>query len=179
MAVVFTGSVINLVGGAAFTALLGWACVSDLRTRRIPNRLVLMLMVGGLLFSVLGHSGGPASAAFGVLVGLALWLPVYALGVLGAGDVKLFAAAAAWLGPQGALEAALLAALAGGVLAVFMVAASGSIRDLLQSVTLRLATRQWRPAHPAVAAHATTPLPYGIALATGALLAGWLPTLAW
>ena len=41
-----------------------------------------------------------------------------ALGVLGAGDVKLFAAGAAWLGPAGVWPATTYAALAGGVLAL-------------------------------------------------------------
>ena len=38
--------------GAVFALLLGAVCVSDLRTRRIPNRLVLVIAVLGIVVSV-------------------------------------------------------------------------------------------------------------------------------
>ena len=179
MDAVFSGSVIAMGGGVIFSALLGWACVSDLRTRRIPNRLVAVLAIGGLLFSLFAQRGGVPSAVAGLLVGFALWFPVYVLGALGAGDVKLFAAAAAWLGPRGAIEAAVLAAVAGGVLAVVMIASAGTVRETLRTLMLRLTTRSLRPAERVSAARDPRQLPYGIALAAGALLAGWLPTIAW
>lgn len=175
----FTGSVPGLLGGIVFTVLLGWACVSDLRTRRIPNRLVLALAVGGLLFAPFLLEGGLFRGVTGLLVGFALWIPLYALRAIGAGDVKLFAAAAAWLGPRGALEAAFLAAVAGGALAVLMAMHAGLLRHSLQLLMIRVATRTLRPAERVSAAHGRTQLPYGIALATGALLAGWLPTFVW
>jgi prepilin peptidase CpaA len=104
----------------AFTLLLAYACLSDLRTRRIPNALVITLMILGLAFST---GAGPfpeglVHGASGVLTGLVLWLPFWLLGWLGAGDVKLFAGAAAWLGPWGALEAAGIGALVGAAMAV-------------------------------------------------------------
>ena len=86
MDAVFSGSVIAMGGGVIFSALLGWACVSDLRTRRIPNRLVAVLAIGGLLFSLFAQRGGVPSAVAGLLVGFALWFPVYVLGAATAHD---------------------------------------------------------------------------------------------
>ena len=49
------------------------------------------------------------------LLGVALFFPFFALGGMGAGDVKLLAALAAWLGPIDAVYMAIFTAMAGGV----------------------------------------------------------------
>ena len=59
-----------------------------------------------------------AFAAAGWATGLALFVPLYALGGMGAGDVKLLGAIGAWLGPMGAVWTGLYGAIAGGVLAL-------------------------------------------------------------
>lgn len=115
-----SGTTVQWVGGFVFAALLVAACVADLRTRRIPNALVLSLVILGVIVAIASRglvSGGGRSLA-GAGSGLAIWLPFWLLGMMGGGDVKLFAAGAAWLGPSGALEGALLAGLFGGVLSV-------------------------------------------------------------
>jgi prepilin peptidase CpaA len=102
-----------------YAALLLAAVVSDVRSRRIPNALTAALALLGLVFAFLGRGPANVGTAFVALgVGLALWLPFYLIGLLGAGDVKLFAAGAAWLTPFGALRAAAFAALIGGVLGI-------------------------------------------------------------
>lgn len=109
-----------LIARTAFLALLGAAVWWDVRARRVPNALSLTLAALGLTVSVAGVAGAPrpgtAAAALGV--GLAVWLPFYLLRMLGAGDVKLFAAASAWLTPLASVRAAVGAALLGGVLGV-------------------------------------------------------------
>jgi prepilin peptidase CpaA len=59
-------------------------------------------------------------SAGGWATGIALFLPMFLLRGMGAGDVKLLGAAGAWLGPAGALWTALFAVLAGGVLALIV-----------------------------------------------------------
>lgn len=109
-------------------------------------------------------------------MGLIIWLPFWMLRMLGAGDVKLFAAAGVWLGPWSALEAALLAAAVGGVLAlgwlVWKRGAAGAARTLALWVGSMRATRS---VHPVVDARDTLRLPYGLALSAGALIVGWVP----
>ena len=63
---------------------------------------------------------GVGIAAAGWLAGAALFFPFFALGGMGAGDVKLLAALAAWLGPSESVWLAIFAAAAGGVLGVFV-----------------------------------------------------------
>ncbi len=109
---------------AAFLALLAAAAWHDLHERRVPNGLAAGIALGALLAGPLACSParGLGAALLGAAVGLLCWLPAWWRGALGAGDVKLFAAAGAWLGPALTWRAALLAALLGGVVAVAMAA---------------------------------------------------------
>jgi prepilin peptidase CpaA len=75
------------------------------------------------------------SALAGFTLGLVLLLPGHLIGATGAGDVKLFAALGAWLGPAGIGMAFLYTALAGGVLAVIV----ASRRRRLGTTLLRAA----------------------------------------
>jgi prepilin peptidase CpaA len=143
---------LQLAGGVVFVALLAAACVTDARERRIPNRLVVTLALLGVVYSVATAPWlvGAQRALLGALVGVAIWLPFHLMGWMGAGDVKLFGAASAWLGPAFALRASLLAALLGGVLAL---------------VWLARARLQANPGERR--------LPYGIAMAAALALAAW------
>lgn len=107
------------------------AMESDLRERRIPNLLVLLLLVAGLVLNVAGPDNGRAGpldrfpgalglagAAGGAVTGLLVFLPLYLLRGMGAGDVKLMAGLGSVVGPMEAVNLALSILLAGGCLAL-------------------------------------------------------------
>jgi prepilin peptidase CpaA len=107
--------------GVAVTAVV-W----DVATRRIPNHLTFGAALAA--FAAHGYAAGWAGAGAslsGWLVGAAFFFPVFALGGMGAGDVKLLAAVGAWLGPAAAAWVALYSGVAGGVMAVFVAVCSG------------------------------------------------------
>ncbi|HKT08532.1 MAG TPA: prepilin peptidase [Gemmatimonadaceae bacterium] len=159
--------------GCAFTLLLVLAIASDVRHRRIPNALVVATISLGIAFalSTLGVVRGSMVAAEGMVVGLALWLPWWWFGMMGAGDVKFFAAAAAWLGPRGALSAALVTALLGGVLGIAWVLARKLVRSSAGD------GRTVAAEEGAGARRATVTLPYGVAMALGLGVAAWIPLI--
>jgi prepilin peptidase CpaA len=166
-----------VVAGVLFAGLLTAVARWDIRSRRIPNRLVGALVVAGIgaAVTVLRDPVGLAGLVSGAALGLAMWGPFWLLRVVGAGDVKLAAAIGVWLGPAGVVEASALAALAGGVLALGVLARRGRLRALAVSLALWAgALRHGRVTKP-LANSATEVLPYGVALAVGAVLAGWLP----
>jgi prepilin peptidase CpaA len=166
---------VTSVAGAAFGILLGMACLMDIRERRIPNAVVVLLLVSGLGVAALRTPGWPALAGSlgGVATGLALWLPFWLMQMIGAGDVKLFAAASAWLGPRLAVEGALWAGLFGGVVAmVFMLRGQGIGFTILR---LGHAVRQPLILRDTSGAESSRRLPYGLALAAGAATAAWFP----
>ena len=116
---------------AALSLAMLIAVEADLRERRIPNVLVLVLLCAGIVLNVFGPANGDAgmfarfpgalgagAAMLGALVGLALFLPLYLLRAMGAGDVKLMAALGSFVGPVDALSLALCILLMGGVLGI-------------------------------------------------------------
>jgi prepilin peptidase CpaA len=100
---------------------LGAAAIIDLKTRRVPNALTLALASVGVVCAALGLSDITlASSLVGLALGFVLMLPGHFIGGTGAGDVKLFAAAGALIGPASIVVAFFYTALAGGVLALLV-----------------------------------------------------------
>src|SRR5512145_2918227 len=111
------------------------ACVTDIRSRRIPNVLTFGAAVAGLLFHLAtGGRDAGFDSAMGYLAGTALFLPFFLLGGMGAGDIKLLAALGAWIGPRDALWLAAYTSIAGGVLAVVLGLMRGYLRTALRNV---------------------------------------------
>ena len=105
--------------GLATALLVLVAALQDLRTRRIPN---ILLIVGCALGVVLnaweaGWNGLVLSVA-GLGVGLLLMLPGYLLRFTGGGDVKLLAAVGSLLGPGIIVYAFVFSIMAGAAVAI-------------------------------------------------------------
>jgi prepilin peptidase CpaA len=99
--------------------ILGMAAVIDLRTYTIPNWLTgPAILVGLSLHTFSDQMAGFVFSIEGVALGLAVFLIMYAVRWMGAGDVKLFAAVGSFLGPAQTLSAAMVIALVGGLLAL-------------------------------------------------------------
>ncbi|MHB8973488.1 MAG: A24 family peptidase [Pirellulaceae bacterium] len=110
------------------TIFLVVAAVIDGYALKVPNWLTFSMIVSGWVYSALAASGtgdpwyvGLGWSLAGMAVGLALLLPLYAIGGMGAGDVKLLAGVGAWMGVTHTLHAFCVTAIVGGVLAVAMV----------------------------------------------------------
>lgn len=169
---------LQLLSLSILAALLLAAVAFDLRRRRIPNALVLYGLALGLAFHAFAPAGqgllqggglGLAAALLGGLAGLALFLPFYALRMLGAGDVKLLAMVGVWLGAAAVLQAALWTVLAGALLSLAAMLATGSLRRVgrnLRALAARALPRATGRAIPHQAA-TTGRLPYGLAIAAG------------
>lgn len=170
-----------MLSTGAYLALLAAGMVTDVRARRVPNLLVVLLLAAGLLSATVGiaPAGTLVSATLGVGIGLALWLPFWLLGLLGAGDVKFFAAGAAWVGPALAWRSALLAALLGGVFALLVLAWRRGVRHALTSLVLQVRhARTFATSGADVAAltPAQRSLPYAVPMALALCVAALQPT---
>ncbi len=172
-----------LLPAILLAAVLACAVATDVRSRRIPNKLVLLGLLSGLalqatvtpgagLFSEPFGALGLLQGGAGMLVGLVLLLPMYALGAMGAGDVKLMAVIGTFLGPLEVLGAGLSSVLAGGVLALLVALFQGSLRKVTGNVKVMVLGSVLRgmsggsariDAPPA----ATGQLPYAVAIASG------------
>lgn len=130
---------VSLLPPIAVGAIGTIACGVDLATRRIPNWLTFSGALLGLAYhAVVGGASGSVFSLAGVAAGLVLFFPWFALGGMGAGDVKLLAALGAWLGPWGIVWAALYGTLIGGLMGVFVAAWNRYLLTAVQNVGLIL-----------------------------------------
>jgi prepilin peptidase CpaA len=136
------------IPAAALSSFLALAMARDLSERRIPNRLVGVYAVVGLGLGLV-FPPGPAGAVLGLATGFALLLGPFALGFVGAGDVKFLAVVGTFLGPARTLDALVLGMALGGLFAIPI-----------------LVRRRW---HDAAARTAT--IPYAVPLSLGTLAA--------
>jgi prepilin peptidase CpaA len=162
----------------ALLALVGIAVVTDLRERRIPNWLTGSGVLIGLTLAAIETGGFPTAALVGVVTALAIAFPLFALGGVGAGDVKLLAAVGAFVGPGGLLPVIIYGGLAGGVLALGSAVRRGVLVPVLVSslgLLLHLVTLGRRGERPTLATPGAHSVPYGVAIAVGAVAAWFFP----
>ena len=149
----------------------GTGAAVDLVTRRIPNGLVAVTAVVGLVAAAVGASDVSfGSSLLGLGVGIILMLPGHLFGATGAGDVKLFGAVGAVVGMERILWAFGYTAIAGGVFALIW----ALHRDRLGLTLRRVVGVLGRPgrARPTILSpRADNRFPYGPAIAVGSVLA--------
>ena len=152
---------------AVLPALLAAAAISDLMTYKIPNVITGGLILLFVAFLIVLALGGHAVSwsdwsphLLAGLIGLIAGMGLFALGWVGGGDAKFFAAALLWLGWDALLDYAIVASLLGGVLTLALI----MLRKLpLPAFLVRQAWFARLSDHKAG-------VPYGIALALAALL---------
>lgn len=138
---------------------LCWALWSDTRSFIIPNKISLGLI--GIYPAWVLATWPVTDPLGGLMAGglmLAIGFGLFATNIIGGGDAKLMAAVGLWVGPQFVAEFALLTAIVGGGLAL--------------TIFLYACGREqvWRNARWAtIRAVGAQPVPYGIAIALGAI----------
>lgn len=105
------------------------AAGTDLWNFRLHNALTIPFFVMGVLWHAIGDgASGIAMSGMGTMVAVGPLLIPYALGGMGAGDIKLMAGVGAWLGPWAALHVLIVSGLATGVWTLVLMAWGGSSR---------------------------------------------------
>jgi len=111
------------------------AAVIDGIQLKVPNWITFPMIISGWVFSAMayGMAGegwmvGLGWSMAGTAVGLALLLPAYAIGGMGAGDVKLMAGIGAWVHCWITFYSFCLSAIIGAVIAVIMVWRAGKMK---------------------------------------------------
>jgi prepilin peptidase CpaA len=172
---------------AALSLAMMIAVESDLRNQRIPNVLVLLMLVTGVALNVMGPANGRAGlfahfpgalglqgALLGVVAGFALLLPLYMFQAMGAGDVKLMAGLGSFVGPVEVLSLTLTVFAIGGVLSLLRMLWLRNFRLVFSNVMRVLSSMADGPEsrfNPAI--ESADRMPYALAFAGGLLAYGY------
>ena len=158
------------------SAVLVLAAIVDGVRLRVPNWVTYPLIAAGWLYSGVAFGwAGLGWSLGGTAVGLALLLPAYAVGGMGAGDVKLLAGVGAWIHATHTFHAFCVSAIVGAVLAVAMVAWQGAWGKHIaqfQSIVMEFLTIRNPEQLAAIAAQRKSSmllLPYGIPITIGTI----------
>lgn len=163
------------------------AAIIDWWKFKVPNKLTFPLIISGWVlglannFGLEAGDGGIGAALLGTALGCGLLLPIYAIGGMGAGDVKMTMGFGSWIGafygvPQGLwiiTYAFCAGAIVGGVIATGMIIVRGRfqhnvlhVREILGDLVAAKSLSE-----PATKANARRPrwhrLPYGVPLCIG------------
>lgn len=153
---------------------------TDLSKRKIYNIVVFPAAALGIALNTVWHGlPGLKFSAAGFCLGVAIFIIPYALGGMGAGDVKLLGTVGALKGPLFVFHAALGTALAGGLLALGILIWRrqlwGTVRRIALACALLLCPK--RRIGEAFFLLERSPyssfIPYGVAIFIGTLLAYW------
>jgi prepilin peptidase CpaA len=165
------------------TVTLIVAAVIDGWALKVPNWITLPMIACGWIYS--GVCAGQMDmvwyealgwSLFGTAVGLALLLPAYAIGGMGAGDVKLLAGVGAWVYGRHVFYAFCVSAVVGAVIAVLMVLARKAWKkhsDQFWMILGEIMTIKNPDALATIAGERKSSmllLPYGIPIAIGAIM---------
>jgi prepilin peptidase CpaA len=149
----------------------------DVRYRRIPNVLVLGLLIGGLTINVaFGGFGGALTSVEGLALAFLPMFLIHAFGAMGAGDVKLFAAVGSVVGVSMVPLTFLVVVMLGAALAVYTMLRSGTVFSTLHGV-LRIFVGimpGWEMPRFAIPPDRKHTIPYGVAIMLGSLLAAFM-----
>jgi prepilin peptidase CpaA len=150
-------------------AVIGGAAFFDIKERRIPNWIILFALTVGLLLGAFQSSTQFIFSVTGFGAGiLALTIP-FALGWMGAGDVKFFAAVGALLGYKTLPRIFFYSCIVAGVLALIAMAL-GQIRQIsFKHLLNSTAVNSGRYS-----------VPWGVAIGAGTIMAYYLdPSGTW
>ena len=152
----------------ALPFILAFACYGEIRERRIPNWLTLGAIALGLGSAIIeGGLGGFTDSALGLAIAGGLFLPFCLLGVVGGGDMKLMAAVGAIVGWPMVLRVLTDTCIAGGVIAVAIMAWNGALLTTLANVfriMVGMPRKQQGLRNPPM-------VPYALAITIGTLVA--------
>lgn len=156
-------------------ALLSVAVWFDIRFRRIPNPLILIGLCASLLLQIVNSSTNISEWFFGLLIGFGLFIPLYLVRAMGAGDVKLMAMVGSFLGTHSTIGATLATLLSGGILAVVVALHKGSLKLAINNIRFVMIdtifnVSQQRDVAIQAPQKSAGDLPYAVAISAGTLI---------
>lgn len=143
---------------------------------KVPNWITFPMILSGWAFNFATDGwAGLECSLLGTAVGLGVLIWLYAIGGMGAGDVKMFAGVGAWMLPETTLYAFCWGTIIGGVIAIVQVLVSGEWRKhqtqffMILNEILTIGNPAKLSALAAERKSSMRLLPYGVPLAIGSI----------
>jgi len=160
----------ELIYAMAALTFAGAAAVTDVRERRIPNKLVLTSIVTGVvLHGALGGFSGIGSALLAALIAGGIFMVFHLAGGMGAGDVKLMAGLGCLSATSDVKNLLITTMITGAVFALALAARRGALRRTAANLLVLAAHHQQNgmAAHPElnVSNQKMLRLPYAVPMA--------------
>ena len=147
----------------------------DIKNRKIPNLLILIGLCASLGIQLIRSTNNVPDWFFGLLVGFGLFIPMYLMRAMGAGDVKLMALVGSFLGTSSTIGATLIVLLAGGVLAIVVAFRNGTLQLAMENIRFHVIdiifnVAQQRSIKLTSLQTSAGDLPYAVAITLGTLI---------
>lgn len=176
-----------LINKLVLILLLSLSVRFDIAERRIPNKLTIPVILWGIgTAGIFSGVNGILFSVSGFLVGLAVFFIPFAMGGIGAGDVKLMAAVGSLLGWKLTVYSALLTAIAGGIIVIGYTVYTGKFVGMIKNMGIHVIKwilyiiYSWRRSEGVYTKYKSLRLskadeekiyiPYGVAIAAGTLI---------
>ena len=156
--------------------LLGLALLSDIKTYKVKNAVTLsFIFIGAITNLCRDGTGGLFISLIGILIPVILFAPLYALRMLGAGDIKLFSAIGAVMGIRFISCVMAFSFLSGGVIALLLMLARRNFRQrfsyFFQYLKHCYLTRSFQPYTSFENRDGVNGFPFALAVACGSIIA--------
>lgn len=148
--------------------------ITDLKSRKIYNKVIFPgLLIAFASHMLLGGFQDLLSSLIGFVVGFVVLFIPYLMGGIGAGDVKLLALIGALMGSSFVLYTSIYMALAGGFIALVLLVKEKKIWTFLKSLPYILCGSRFgvKISVTEEGSLLSSTIPYGVAIAVGAILA--------
>lgn len=163
-----------MISDSFLIGILAIAVITDLHWHKIPNWITFPAMMCGMTYgTIINGAQGFFFSSLGLAAGIGLLIMAYAIGGMGAGDVKLMGAIGSFLGAKNVLWACLFSCIFGALYALMIIIKKGNAKSFFSRYWLMLKTfliiGKLLYIYPSAAEKAQK-ISYGVAIALGTLL---------
>jgi prepilin peptidase CpaA len=152
------------------------AVITDVQSCKIPNWLTMSAMATGILaHGLMNGSLGVLFSLKGLAVGMALFVTLYVIGGMGAGDVKLLAAVGSFIGAEAVVSAGVMTMLMGGLYAISVMISHWGLQSSVKRVfgILTACLLLQNPFAALTPPKEQPQLRYGLVIGLGTLMSQW------
>jgi len=153
------------------------ATITDLTKNKVYNWLTFPAIILGLALNLFENGMlGCWQSASGLVIGGIVFLPLFLLKGMGAGDIKLMSVIGSFMGVIFVINSAIYIAILGGVIAIVMLIIKGKLLDMLKNIS-NICLSSFMPKFSVHKSVNKETIPYAVVISLGTVLKYFLPNI--